>query len=77
MMENEACTTENIPATLMQRYQGKGHHLFIDNYYTSINLAKHLLQHDTHVTGTIRDNRKYFSVELKKYQSSKGGSSLL
>ena len=50
--------TEKIPITLMQKYLGKGHHLFVDNYYTSYALAEYLLQNDTYVTGTIRENRK-------------------
>ena len=57
--------TEKIPTTLMQQYLNKGHHLFIDNYYTSLPLAKFLLDNETYVTGTIRDNRKHFPLELK------------
>ena len=33
-----ALITEKIPVTLMQKYLGKGHHLYVDNYYTSIAL---------------------------------------
>ena len=54
----DALITEKIPVTLMHKYLGKGHHLYVDNYYNSITLAKHLLQNDTYVTGTIRENRK-------------------
>ena len=39
----DALITEKIPLTLMHKYLGKGHHLYVDNYYTSIALAEHLL----------------------------------
>ena len=58
----------------MQKYLGKGHHLYVDNYYTSIALAEHLLQNDSHVTGTIRENRKQFPGELKRIALNKGES---
>ena len=48
-------TTERISVMLMQKYLDKGHHLFMDNLYTSLPLAEYLLKHDTHVmdqTGT-------------------------
>ena len=64
-MEEDSLTTEKISATLMQQYLQKGHQLFIDNYYTSISLAKYFMEIGTHVTGTIRDNRKNFPQELK------------
>ena len=66
--------TEKIPVTLMQKYIRKGHHLFIDNYYTSLPLAQYFLQNDTHVTGTIRENRKQFLGELKRIALNKGES---
>ena len=70
----DALITEKIPVTLMQKYLGKGHHLYVDNYYTSIALAEHLLQNDTCVTGTIRENRKQFPGELKRIALNKGES---
>jgi hypothetical protein len=36
--------TERIPANLMIPYLGNGHSLFIDNFYTSLKLAEHLLR---------------------------------
>ena len=71
-MEDGSLVTERLPCTLMQRYLNQGHHLFIDNYYASIGLAKYLLNKGTHVTGTIRDNRKQFPVQLKELILEKG-----
>ena len=70
-MGEGALMTERIPATLMERYLHKGHHLFIDNYYTSNILAKYFVERDTHVTGIIRDNRKNFLSELEAVQLGK------
>ena len=70
-MEEGSLVTERLPVTLMQNYLKHGHHLSIDNYYTSISLAKYLLEKGTHVTGTIRENRKQFPVQLKELNLEK------
>ena len=49
-LENCLLITDKIPATVMQKYLKKGHHLFIDIYYTSLSLAKYLMQNGTYVT---------------------------
>ena len=71
-MEEGALITERIPATLMERYFGKGQNLYIDNFYTSLRLAKYLIENGTNVTGTIRENRKQFPLELKNTILQKG-----
>ena len=38
-MEEGALITERIPTTLMERYFGKGHNLYIDNFYASLRLT--------------------------------------
>ena len=68
----DSLVTERIAITLMQKYLDKGHQLYVDNYYTSVSLAKYLLQHGTHITGTIRDHRKHFPTELKRVILDKG-----
>lgn len=47
-------------------YLHKGYHLFTDNFYTSLRLAKALLKQNTYLTGTIRRNRKEIPPEAKK-----------
>ena len=49
-MEEGALITERKPATLMERYFGKGHNLYIDNFLTSLRLAKYLTENGTNVT---------------------------
>ena len=46
----------------------------MDNFYTSLPLAKYFLEHGTHVTGTIRDSRKHFPTELKSLCLEKGSA---
>lgn len=51
---------------LMDPYQGKGHRLFVDNFYTSVELVSDLLKKGTFSTGTIRLNRKCLPEALKE-----------
>ena len=50
---------------LMGAYQGKGHRLFIDNFYTSPSLLIDLLEKGTYCTGTVHTNRRNFPNALK------------
>ena len=58
--------SHDVVMTLMQNYLDQGYHLFIDNFYSSVTLAKHLFERGTLVTGTILDTRKDFPASLKK-----------
>ena len=44
---------------LLKSSYGKWHHLYMDNYYNSVELAKILLQKKVRVCGTIRKNRGF------------------
>ena len=56
-MKDGAIIIEMLPATMMERYFGKGHNLYIDNFYTLLRLANYLIENGTNVTGTIREDR--------------------
>ena len=71
-MEEGAIITERIPATLMERYFGEGHNWYIDNFYASIRLANYLIENGTNVTGSGRENRKQFPLELENTRLQKG-----
>ncbi|UYV69043.1 hypothetical protein LAZ67_6002162 [Cordylochernes scorpioides] len=43
----------------------KGYHLICDNFYTSVEMANDLYKRHTHLTGTLRRNRKYFPEGIK------------
>ncbi|XP_050717184.1 piggyBac transposable element-derived protein 4-like [Eriocheir sinensis] len=61
---------------MMERYIGKGHILYTDNWYTSPSLCQYLLENMTGSCGTVRKNRKHMpksearsvpgNVELQK-----------
>ena len=70
----EMLKSELIPITLMHRFLNRGHRLFMDNYYTSPNLVKFLLEHETKVVGTVRSNRRNFPPELAAACMQRGES---
>ncbi|CAK1587174.1 unnamed protein product [Parnassius mnemosyne] len=63
--------TQNIVLKLLEPYLFKGHHVFMDNFYNSVELSHKLLSLRTHSCGTLRKNRKgnpkaLTSLKLKK-----------
>ena len=65
--------SEKIVVSLMKDLLDLGYSIYTDNWYTSIRLAEYLLEHDTLLTGTIRQNRSIpkdvHKEKLKKGQS--------
>ena len=63
-------SSERIPSVLMKKLLGKGHVLYIDNYYTSPTLVKYFLSNNTR--GTIHSNQynfpKYIINEVLEYK---------
>lgn len=47
------------------QYLNKGYHLFVDNFFLSLPLAKYLFSQQTYVTGTLRRNRKGIPDRMK------------
>ena len=45
---------------MVEPYLDRGHTLTIDNWYTTMRLAKYLLHRSTKVAGTVRNNRNNF-----------------
>jgi hypothetical protein len=41
-------------------YLNKGYHVFVDNYFMSVPLVRHLHHLSTYITGTVRRNRKLY-----------------
>lgn len=50
----------SIVMTLMEPYLGKGHNLYVDNWYTSPTLFRELHLNKTGACGTVRSNRSGF-----------------
>ena len=49
----------DVVTKLSTDYWHKYHHIFADNYFTSVDLVKYLLDKSTYLTGTIKANRKW------------------
>ena len=50
-------TLKDIVFTLMEQHLNKGHHLFMDNYYNSVDISEALYGAGTHCSGTLRLGR--------------------
>ena len=51
---------------LCQSIAGHNHHVYCDNYFTSISLLKQLLQMKIYASGTVRSNKKGLPADIKK-----------
>ena len=56
----------DVVVRLMSPYYNQGYHLFIDNFYSSVYLMKHLFQYGVIATGTILQKRKDMLEDFKK-----------
>lgn len=63
--EDDQYDQNESPVELMRNFLNRGHVLYTDNFYTSPNLAKCLLNNETYLCGTIRNNRKNYSKEIR------------
>ena len=62
---------------LAERYFNMAHHLYYDNFFSSVQLAIDLAERDTYVTSTVRQNRKGLPQEIKSKQKMKRGDCLV
>ena len=58
---------------LMEPYLGRGHHFFTDRYYTSVQMAKALYDHQTVFTGVSNKSRTELPDEIRQLQRMQGG----
>ena len=65
---------EKVVRKLMQGLIGVGHSLYVDNYYSSVNLCCQLLDENTYMTGTLRNKRKNNPVEVASKKLRPGES---
>jgi hypothetical protein len=66
--------TEYVVNKLMENHLYKGHSLYMDNYYNSVDLAHKLLEKKTYCTGTLRSNRKKNPTDVIKKKLNTGES---
>ncbi|XP_033731775.1 piggyBac transposable element-derived protein 4-like, partial [Pecten maximus] len=55
---------ERVVWDLTRHIARKNHHVFCDNYFTSVNLFERLLAENTYACGTVRVNRKGLPKEV-------------
>ena len=65
---NDGMTAEhglgyNVVMKLSAAYHGKGHFIFYDNFFSSVELLKDLLEKATYTCGTMRCNRKGYPLK--------------
>ena len=65
-------STYDIVMRLIRKYLDTGHHLYCDNYYTSITLFNHLYKKKTLACGTMRLHRKNIPPRFKDEKLAKG-----
>lgn len=63
---------EKVCRDLGQNLYNEGRTLVVDNFYTSYELARFCLNHQTHLVGTVRANKKNFPVEVLRAKLKKG-----
>lgn len=62
---SEHGATYDIVMKLLQEFFDKGHHVYMDNYYSGVRLYLDIFQRTTMACGTVRLNRKLLPAELK------------
>ncbi|XP_047344616.1 piggyBac transposable element-derived protein 4-like [Vespa velutina] len=65
--------SSEIVMSLCKDILGKGHNVYIDNLYISVDLAEKLIAKNIHLIGTPRKNRRGNSVELVSKKLKRGG----
>jgi len=66
-----------VVSDLVSKYLNKNHHVYQDNYFTSIPLLKDIAEKGTCCCGTIRSDRGKFPDDFKKAKLERGQSIFL
>lgn len=72
LVNRNLSASHNVVMKLIEGLLNDGRILYVDNFYTSIPLAHHLLQYKTHLVGTLRSNRKYLPLAVMRAKLKKG-----
>lgn len=68
----DAPVADTVVLELMEGLLNKGRQLCVDNWYSSIGLAKKLLKKKTNLIGTLRRNRKGIPIAIKERKLKRG-----
>lgn len=69
LISDKFSKTEQVVLDLIKPLDIKGHHIYMDNYYSSVNLYTELARQGYGACGTIRSNRKHlpdFTTKIKR-----------
>lgn len=58
--------SEHIVIKLMEPFLKKGRNVTVDNFFTSLNLAKNLQKQSTSLVGTVNRSRRFLPAAIKK-----------
>jgi len=61
-----------VVMSLLENYLNEGRTLIVDNFYTSIHIAHVLLDHNTHIVGTLRKNVKNCPKDIMNAKLQRG-----
>ena len=64
---------ERVVRDLSQSILGLNHHIYCDNYFSSVPLFEYLLENNTYACGTVRNNRKGLPAAVTKSKLKKQG----
>ena len=56
---------DELTISILEPLFGANRTIYIDNFYTSLNVARELMKNQTHVVGTLRKNKKAIPDKLK------------
>lgn len=70
--EKEMGLAQNVCLKLLDGMLDQGRTLYVDNFYTSYDLAKTLLARKTHIIGTLRANKKDLPKEVLQANLKRG-----
>lgn len=65
-------TPAKVVMSLCSDLMNKGHTMYTDNWYTSVDLARDLVKNETHLVGTLRKNRKNLPKEVVNAKLKRG-----
>ncbi|CAH2236811.1 jg8567 [Pararge aegeria aegeria] len=64
--------SKDVVMNLSEKYLDAGRSIVTDNFYTSVDLAKSLLNRSTHLLGTVRKNRRGLPKDIISTKLHKG-----
>ena len=60
--------SSGVVQDLVEPLYWRNHHVYMDNFFSSLELAKKLAEKNTYKIGTMRTNRKGWPAELQNVQ---------